>query len=252
MILFPKHIFDKIYSRFQVITSSFAAIIDTEKGNRPGYVYSEKDWNPMTKEAALENPSRGYFGSKTFAEKAAWDFVEKEKPNFTLATVNTYPSPFIPIPSVNSIFTLSATPQWCTVPYPIVSPACPLSTLPTKSSATLCKANSRPASPQAESSSGLMSAILPSRTPELRKCPKQAGNGFSLPLAIIAIVKSQMQSKKRIQIWRIRYPETMSRVILILIVSSRFLSPYVVFFFYLNNSLMLRKGALLIVLIRYL
>lgn len=95
MSLFPKHKSDKIYSRFQVITSSFAAIIDTEKGNRPGYVYSEKDWNPMTEEAALENPSRGYFGSKTFAEKAAWDFVEKEKPNFTLATVNTYPSPFI-------------------------------------------------------------------------------------------------------------------------------------------------------------
>lgn len=50
----------------------------------------------MTEEAALENPSRGYYGSKAFAEKAAWDFVEKEKPNFTLATVNTHPSSFIP------------------------------------------------------------------------------------------------------------------------------------------------------------
>lgn len=26
--------------------------------------------------------------SKTFAEKAAWDFVEKEKPNFSIATIN--------------------------------------------------------------------------------------------------------------------------------------------------------------------
>lgn len=25
--------------------------------------------------------------SKTFAEKAAWEFVEKEKPNFTIATM---------------------------------------------------------------------------------------------------------------------------------------------------------------------
>ena len=90
-------------------------MIDLEKGNRPGYVYSEKDWNPISEEAALENASHGYYGSKTFAEKAAWDFVEKEKPNFTLATVNiSLPptSPFSPLlmsfyyhsPSVNSIF----------------------------------------------------------------------------------------------------------------------------------------------------
>jgi hypothetical protein len=26
-------------------------------------------------------------GSKAFAEKAAWEFVEKEKPSFTLATI---------------------------------------------------------------------------------------------------------------------------------------------------------------------
>lgn len=93
---FPQQKSVRIYSLAQVITSSFAAIIDTTKGNRPGYVYSEKDWNNITVEEALENPYRGYFGSKTFAEKAAWDFVEKEKPNFTLATVNTHPNPFIP------------------------------------------------------------------------------------------------------------------------------------------------------------
>lgn len=86
-----------MYSSSQVITSSFAAIIDSVKGNRPGYVYSEKDWNTITEEEALENPSRGYFASKTFAEKAAWDFVEKEKPNFTLVTVNTHPNPFYPV-----------------------------------------------------------------------------------------------------------------------------------------------------------
>jgi len=71
-----------------VITSSFAAILDVNQPSRPGHVYSEKDWNPITLEQATESPSHGYRASKTFAEKAAWDFVEKEKPNFSLATIN--------------------------------------------------------------------------------------------------------------------------------------------------------------------
>lgn len=71
-----------------VITSSFAAIVDPAKGFWPGHVYSEEDWNPITEEEARENPTAGYRASKTFAEKAAWDFLEKEKPNFTIATIN--------------------------------------------------------------------------------------------------------------------------------------------------------------------
>ena len=70
-----------------VITSSFASIIDGSKGTRPGYTYSEADWNPITEEGALENASTGYRASKTFAEKAAWEFLEKEKPGFTIATM---------------------------------------------------------------------------------------------------------------------------------------------------------------------
>ncbi|KAK3172112.1 hypothetical protein OEA41_004197 [Lepraria neglecta] len=70
-----------------VITSSFASIINPSKGNNPGYEYSEKDWNPITAEEAVENPLAGYRASKTFAEQASWDFVEKEKPNFTIATM---------------------------------------------------------------------------------------------------------------------------------------------------------------------
>ena len=69
-----------------VITSSFAAILRIP-GPPKGHVYTEKDWNPITDEEALENPANGYRASKTFAERAAWDFVQKEKPNFTLATV---------------------------------------------------------------------------------------------------------------------------------------------------------------------
>ena len=71
-----------------VITSSFAAIVDGSKGFWPGHSYSEDDWNPMTLEDAKENPMMGYRASKTFAEKAAWDFIEKEKPSFTLSTIN--------------------------------------------------------------------------------------------------------------------------------------------------------------------
>lgn len=70
-----------------VITSSFASIVDAFQGDRPGHTYSEEDWNPITREQAPENPANGYRASKTFAERAAWDFIEQEKPNFTLATM---------------------------------------------------------------------------------------------------------------------------------------------------------------------
>ncbi|KAK3724080.1 methylglyoxal reductase (NADPH-dependent) gre2 [Vermiconidia calcicola] len=70
-----------------VITSSFASIIDTSKGGWPEHTYSESDWNPITEEAAKENAANGYRASKTFAERAAWDFVEQENPNFTIATM---------------------------------------------------------------------------------------------------------------------------------------------------------------------
>ncbi|KAG8920885.1 methylglyoxal reductase (NADPH-dependent) gre2 [Tulasnella sp. 419] len=70
-----------------VVTSSFASIVDLKQGNRPGYVYSEKDWNPVTYEEALTDPVLGYYGSKTFAERAAWEFIEQEKPHFKLTTL---------------------------------------------------------------------------------------------------------------------------------------------------------------------
>ncbi|KAF1348102.1 hypothetical protein BDV97DRAFT_335163 [Delphinella strobiligena] len=70
-----------------VITSSFASIVNPAKGNWPEHTYSEADWNPMTQEDALQAPAAGYRASKTFAEKGAWDFVEKEKPNFSIATI---------------------------------------------------------------------------------------------------------------------------------------------------------------------
>lgn len=70
-----------------VITSSFASIVNPYAGNNVGHTYSEADWNPITPKQAVENPANGYRASKTFAERAAWDFIEQEKPNFTLATM---------------------------------------------------------------------------------------------------------------------------------------------------------------------
>lgn len=89
-----------------VITSSFAAIVNGPKGSWPGHVYSEDDWNPMTIEDAQETPMMGYRASKTFAEKAAWEFVEKEKPNFTISTINP-PMVFGPIVSTSRGFAKS-------------------------------------------------------------------------------------------------------------------------------------------------
>ncbi|KAJ5133436.1 uncharacterized protein N7443_004934 [Penicillium atrosanguineum] len=67
-----------------VITSSFAAIVNSKQHPR---VYSEENWNPVTWEEAMD-PSNVYRASKTFAEKAAWDFIKKEKPDFDITTIN--------------------------------------------------------------------------------------------------------------------------------------------------------------------
>lgn len=73
-----------------IITSSFAAVNDSSKGLRPGYVYTEKDWFPVTYEEAAatnDNPGKVYCASKLLAEKAAWNFIEKQNPTFTIATI---------------------------------------------------------------------------------------------------------------------------------------------------------------------
>lgn len=73
-----------------VITSSFASIVDVNKGARPGYTYTEKDWNPVTYEEAAKKDTNGavaYCASKVLAEKAAFDFVKTQKPNFTVSTI---------------------------------------------------------------------------------------------------------------------------------------------------------------------
>ncbi|RPA96466.1 NAD(P)-binding protein [Choiromyces venosus 120613-1] len=88
-----------------VITSSFASIVDSSKPNDgAGHTYTENDWNPVTLEEGLLKPSNGYRASKKFAEKAAWDFVEQEKPNFDIATINP---PLVLGPVKPYVFSLS-------------------------------------------------------------------------------------------------------------------------------------------------
>ncbi|CAJ2512102.1 Uu.00g077270.m01.CDS01 [Anthostomella pinea] len=71
-----------------VITSSFAAILSQSGLEDKTTVFSEADWNPSTYEDGLNGPKpTAYRVSKKYAEKAGWDFVANEKPNFDLATI---------------------------------------------------------------------------------------------------------------------------------------------------------------------
>lgn len=67
-----------------VITSSFAAITQPEV--HPA-VYDESMWNPVTYKEGVADRAKTYRASKTLAERAAWAFMEEEKPNFSLSTV---------------------------------------------------------------------------------------------------------------------------------------------------------------------
>jgi NADPH-dependent methylglyoxal reductase len=72
-----------------VSTSSFASILDPDKGNREGYVYDETDWNPMTYEvAAGKDPVTAYSASKALAEKAQWEWMGKHHPSFGFTSLN--------------------------------------------------------------------------------------------------------------------------------------------------------------------
>ncbi|KAI1372450.1 ketoreductase [Hypoxylon crocopeplum] len=67
-----------------VITSSSAAILNHLNHAK---VYDETHWAPWTLEDALD-PQRTYLTSKALSEKAAWAFMESERPNFDLAVIN--------------------------------------------------------------------------------------------------------------------------------------------------------------------
>ncbi|KAF7999610.1 hypothetical protein HF325_006286 [Metschnikowia pulcherrima] len=71
-----------------VVTSSVVALADLAQINDPSKTVNEESWSPITWDEAKANPFAGYFGSKKFAEKAAWEFYENEKPEYTLNVIN--------------------------------------------------------------------------------------------------------------------------------------------------------------------
>lgn len=88
-----------------VITSSMAAVLNWDN---PPDLYEESTWNPITYDQALTGPIFAYLGSKTFAERAARDFVNDERPNFDLVTIHppgVYGPPIYELPSLDSINT---------------------------------------------------------------------------------------------------------------------------------------------------
>lgn len=73
-----------------VHTSSLAACLDALKGPRPGYTYTESDWNPTTFEQAItiQDPVALYIASKALSEKAVWTWMEGRNPHFDLTCLN--------------------------------------------------------------------------------------------------------------------------------------------------------------------
>lgn len=96
-----------------VITSSIASILDPLQGQRPGYVYTEKDWNPVSKEAAIEsgNAVLAYLASKTIAEKAAFDYVENNKVRPMLQEITPDSIPFTNPSRLAQIHSLGTVPS---------------------------------------------------------------------------------------------------------------------------------------------
>ncbi|VVT54545.1 uncharacterized protein SAPINGB_P004129 [Magnusiomyces paraingens] len=71
-----------------VVTSSYAAISNVTKRTDHSFVHTEATWSEITWEQAISDLNLSYRASKKFAERALWDFVAEEKPNFTATTVN--------------------------------------------------------------------------------------------------------------------------------------------------------------------
>ncbi|KAH8705845.1 hypothetical protein BGW36DRAFT_393339 [Talaromyces proteolyticus] len=72
-----------------IIMSSFAAMINVEKGLWPEHMYNESDWNPDTYQVATGTRimAQAQFASRKLSEKTAWNYMRKEKPMFDLVSL---------------------------------------------------------------------------------------------------------------------------------------------------------------------
>ncbi|OSZ99917.1 hypothetical protein A9Z42_0007770 [Trichoderma parareesei] len=77
-----------------VVSSSHASVADVAKGKRVGYVYSEKDWNPITYQQAADPSTNGvtaYCASKALAERAVGKWVQEDHPDAPFDVVTITP-----------------------------------------------------------------------------------------------------------------------------------------------------------------
>ena len=70
-----------------VVTSSFAAVVFGHDQNVDPSPFTESDWNTVSS-AAHKEPMHWYRASKVQAERACWDFLEAERPSFSIVTIN--------------------------------------------------------------------------------------------------------------------------------------------------------------------
>lgn len=71
-----------------IITSSDAALYSSVDEQNPELLFDETSWNLISLEEAIKDGVAAYYASKSYAEKLAWDFVEKNDVNFKLVAVN--------------------------------------------------------------------------------------------------------------------------------------------------------------------
>jgi hypothetical protein len=72
---------------------------------KPVHTFTEQDWNETSPKIVEEegekvDPMQAYRTAKTWAERAAWKFVEEEKPSWDLVTVNP---PFVLGPIIHQV-----------------------------------------------------------------------------------------------------------------------------------------------------
>ncbi|KAF4159486.1 hypothetical protein CNMCM6069_001649 [Aspergillus lentulus] len=76
--------------RFVLLGSAVSVLNSFEDITREGRPYNENDWNPVTAQQAIDRKDTvlGYNVSKTQSEKAAWEFMKTNRPNFDLTVIN--------------------------------------------------------------------------------------------------------------------------------------------------------------------
>lgn len=71
-----------------VLTSSALAIMQLQKFADPDFIHTEETWSDVGWDMAVANPNLAYYASKNLGERAAWKFLDDNKVNFSLTTIN--------------------------------------------------------------------------------------------------------------------------------------------------------------------